>query len=730
MRNRFHAFPCTIVLSLVLSAASSQNIAFTPVELPDENLSGIITCITQDQRGNIWFTCNNSGLFEYDGIRLKSYMHDPLNPHSLANNVLECVYVDNDGYVWVGTYGDGLEKLDTKTGIFTDYKHDDKNPYSISGDTVTCILQDHEGTLWIGNDYTGLDRFDKKTGKFFHYKHKNNDTTSLSFDQVRALYEDREGTLWIGTGAGFGGDENPDNKGGLNRFNKSTGTFTQYLHNDKDPHSLIDNRVRAIYEDTYGNFWVGTSGDGLHTLNRATGKFTRYTYDPKHPERLSRPPVSTAISYDHITFITEDATRKIWIGTLTEGLTRYDPISKKIDRYKLHGTNFNNANDSTAWWAFTSSEGEMWISNFGAHMLRFDPFLQNISQDSSKGSLQSFFQESDSIEWIGTDGKGLARLDKKNNTIKWFVHDPKKSGTISSSNNVFTIYKDKENRLWVATDSGLNLFHPGKEIFSHYLYDPRIKTSISNNFVLPIYEDEKNDLWIGTALGLDKMNPSTGEFTHYKIYPQDSIVGGKNLVTCIAEDNNENLWTGNWSGGGVNLFDSKTHRFKNYLRGQSILGLCVTDNGILWAGSNINGVFRYDNALDSFHLVVDSANGDALAVVSMVKDHNDVWAGGPNGIFRIDGKTNAVARFSKSFGVNLPLNFLAAFKSEEGALIFGNTLGFYSFFPNKLLANNKPPQIVLTDFRTNNQQVQTGENNIFRDAAAIKSIKLNHNQNA
>jgi streptogramin lyase len=144
-----------------------KTLQFTPVDLPDENLSGIITCITQDQRGNIWFTCNNSGLFEYDGIHLKSYIHDPLNPHSLADNFLECVYVDKDGYVWVGTYGDGVERLDTRTGIFTDYKHDDKNPYSISGDSVTCILQDHEGTLWIGTDYTGLDRFDKKTGKIF-----------------------------------------------------------------------------------------------------------------------------------------------------------------------------------------------------------------------------------------------------------------------------------------------------------------------------------------------------------------------------------------------------------------------------------------------------------------------------------------------------------------------------------------------------------------------------------
>jgi ligand-binding sensor domain-containing protein len=63
-----------------------------------------------------------------------------------------------------------------------------------------------------------------------------------------------------------GADGNPERKGGLNRFNKNSNTFTRYLNNKNDPHSLIDNPVRAIYEDTYGNFWVGTSGDGLHTM--------------------------------------------------------------------------------------------------------------------------------------------------------------------------------------------------------------------------------------------------------------------------------------------------------------------------------------------------------------------------------------------------------------------------------------------------------------------------------
>ncbi len=78
----------------------------------------------------------------------------------------------------------------------------------------------------------------------------------------------------------------------LNRFDKHTGKFTRYLHDPGDPHSLINNKVNAILEDSKGNFWVGTAGDGLHTMDRATGKFERHQYDPAHPEKLSRPPLN------------------------------------------------------------------------------------------------------------------------------------------------------------------------------------------------------------------------------------------------------------------------------------------------------------------------------------------------------------------------------------------------------------------------------------------------------
>src|SRR4030095_14825744 len=167
--------------------------------------------------------------------------------------------------------------------------------------------------------------------KSFHYENDPNDPSSLSCNTVRALYEDKQGTLWVGTGSAFYG-ENPgyEGNGGLNKLNKETGKFIRYMHDEKDPHSLIDNRVRAIFEDSRGNFWVGTAGDGLHTMDRSKGTFERHLYDPSHPDKLSRPPIKKIYPdvVDHITFITEDIKGRIWIGTLEGGINVYAPSTQ------------------------------------------------------------------------------------------------------------------------------------------------------------------------------------------------------------------------------------------------------------------------------------------------------------------------------------------------------------------------------------------------------------------
>ena len=66
-------------------------------------------------------------------------------------------------------------------------------PGGISGPQVRAILEDHLGDLWIGTNGDGLNRLDRKTGRVTVYRHDPGDPTSIGSDVVRALLEDRRG---------------------------------------------------------------------------------------------------------------------------------------------------------------------------------------------------------------------------------------------------------------------------------------------------------------------------------------------------------------------------------------------------------------------------------------------------------------------------------------------------------------------------------------------------------
>ncbi|MEP6617286.1 MAG: two-component regulator propeller domain-containing protein, partial [Ginsengibacter sp.] len=282
----------------------SQRVTFNSVPPPEIDPWSIVISITQDSQGYMWFAGN--GIHRYDGMHVVTYRNDPLNPNSLAANAVETLFADDNNLIWIGTQGAGMDCFNTVKKTFTHYPHQQGNENSISGGTIAAITKDREGNIWIGTG-EGLDRLDPKTGKFVHYRYNAGDSTSLSNDMIRAIFVDRQDVVWVGTGSPFHNDAEINNKaGGLNKLDKKTNKFTRYLHNDNDPYSLIDNRVRAIYEDSHGTFWVGTAGDGLHSLDRVTGKFKRYPYDPV---KLSRSPLGTTFTWvdDHITFIREDA---------------------------------------------------------------------------------------------------------------------------------------------------------------------------------------------------------------------------------------------------------------------------------------------------------------------------------------------------------------------------------------------------------------------------------------
>ena len=710
---------------LLLSGAlfvHSQNIAFTQITPPKEAPFPFqITGITQDTLGYMWFT-SGPVLYRYDGYEFTMYKNDPLNPNSLAGERLECIYADKSGFIWVGDFGHGLNRLDPRTGIFMHYRHNKSDASSISNDTVTVITQDHEGYIWVGT-LGGLCRLDQKTGKFTCYQQKANDPASLSNNRVWAIYEDRQGTIWVGTGNSFSFDGTLQGEGGLNRLDKKSGTFTRYMHNPKDINSLIDNKVRAIYEDSRGNFWVGTAGDGLHTMDRAKGTFLRHLYDPAHPEKLSRPYLKRRRTEDGVTFIHEDAMGYIWIGTYKGGLNRYNPATRLVSHYEGRRQT-DSLFDDGPWAIYSSRDGVIWMSTVNANNLyRINPFQKRIPHYAlPEGTVNSFVDEPGNILWIGTV-KGLLRYDRNKESIRRFVNDPNDPSSLSH-NTINSIAKDKEGNIWIGTNKGLNMLNRDKQTFTRYQHNPKNSNSLFSDYIFEALVDSESNLWLVTSNGLDHLNRRTGKFTHYLIDPKDT--------------SNSGIFQNGWNkllvyGYGFRQLDQKNSKFKTNQNLGDLLTLYTDTDNVLWIGST-NGISRYNPALDSFLLFEDPGFSNLIKNVCNIleDDHKNLWLSVSDGIMRINAKRNQTSLYGVKYGIPSFTNiaFHSGYKGQDGEFFFGNSTGFYSFFPDEFTRSSTPPQININNFRLANQLVKPTKNGpLFQPLSEVKEIRLNYDQN-
>lgn len=715
----------SLILLIQLAIANSviaQEIFFNRVLPPEGKTFMHVTGMVQDRQGYMWLATKN-GLFRYDGYDMIHLTHDPLDTNSLALDALEAICTDATGALWIATLGAGLERFDPYTGVFTHFRHNPNNPASLSADWVTAVLVDKEGVLWVGTN-NGLNRFVAQTGMFIHYHNQPNDPTSISSNSVVALYEDQQGMLWIGTGSVY---HNKREEGGLNCLKKKTGKFTRYLHDPKNPHTLIDNRVRAIFEDSRGTFWVGTAGDGLHTLNRKTGAFQRLPYDPVHPEKLSRPPIDKLFGEnDHITFIKEDAAGAIWIGTSESGLNYFDPETKKITHYESEKDTAGAFTSRTGWSAFTSREGVLWISTLHGELFRTNPFKHTIPfYQSSEGAVYTFYEEPNGIFWKGSVKGGLVQHDPHKGTLKRFINDPLNTASLSD-NFVQALKADHQGNLWVGTANGLQLLDKKRGTFIHYRHDPKISGSLSNNFIRSIIEDSKRNLWVGTARGLNRMDRKTGSFKLFLFYPKDTIWLGPNLITSVLEDRQGQIWAGGYQTGGIHQLNPVSGKFKAYLKGIGIYCIYEDASGTLWAGGA--NLFYYNRNSDTFNKFVDSSETTEInGVSSMIEDdQKNLWMASAKGILKINPQRNQTIIYGKHYGVV----FNSAYKGRNGNIYFGHEQGYYAFSPDLVTKGLKAPEILFSGFRLSDRPVKPDKNGPLKEPfPLIKEIRLHHNQN-
>ena len=524
----------------------------------------------------------------------------------------------------------------------------------LSQNDARVILQDRLGFIWIGTQ-DGLNRYDGYEFKVYIYD--PDESTGLSDDYITALYEDRVGTLWVGT-----------KNGGLNRFDRTTGQFTQYRYDPDDPNSLSHDNVQAVYEDQSGTLWLGTRGGGLNRFDRDTGQFISYQHDPQDPNSLSHNDVS-AIAEDHSGFL--------WIATEGGGLNRFDPrLSQTNPGYFTHyqhdPNNFNSLSADIVWSIYLDQMGILWFGTELGGLNRFDPnaagggafthYQYDPLDPRSIGhkDVNEIVEDASGNLWVGTRGGGLNKFDRETQTFTTYQHNANDPSSLSHD-TISSLYFDRAGTLWVGTvGQGINLYNPNTQKFLHLRTEPDNLNSLSYDFVMGVYEDSEGILWVGTiGGGVNAYDQKTGTFTHYKSDPDDSGSISENRVWTIMEDQTGVLWMGTLSGG-LNKFNRETQAFTHYranpdnpnsLSHDLIWTIYRDRQGILWIGTFGGGLDAFDPATETFtHYVSDSDNPETISqniVKAIFEDQSGtLWVGtDEGGLNKFDRETQTFTHY-------------------------------------------------------------------------------------
>ncbi len=491
---------------------------------------------------------------------------------------------DPQGFLWLASDG-GLVKYDGYKTMA--YYHEPSNPNSLANEWVESIYGGMDSFILLGTYGSGLDRFDLSTGNFTHYRYNAKDPTTLSNDTVTAIIKDKQGFFWIGT------------HNGLNRFDPKSGKFTRYKNNPDDRNSLSDNQVRVLYEDHSATIWIGTKSPWVHDggariggLNRfvpQTGKFIRYMHSSD----------TQSLVDNEITAIFEDSKGTFWVGTAGDGLHTmnrdkgtfkrhpYDAAhSEKLSRPPIFRTDTTHVKDYITF-IKEDIKGNIWIGTFSGGINVYDPLTAKATHyGSDKISKQKLAVNYFSTAYRSRDG--ILWISSWNDDL--YKINPYKTAiphnTIGKPATGF--YEESNGVLWITTMQGL--FKKNKDgTVQQFLIDKKVPSvkNVMYNAMFDVVQDNDNNLWIAAVNGLQRFNPITQTFSgyHHDAGKESTLICDS--VITLGKAGNNKFWVGTYHG--LDLMDIQSGTFKHYVHNPkdstSLGGFGFSDEGVAYVSS-------------------------------------------------------------------------------------------------------------------------------------------------
>jgi signal transduction histidine kinase/streptogramin lyase len=148
--------------------------------------------VTEDKLGNLWFGTQAGTIIKWDKKLSGGDVHTGYSLF-MRSGLVNKLTTDKDGFVWVGTMGYGIYRIDPASNNIVEHiSNDGPSEYRLSSESVSDILQYNDSLILVAS--RSLDIINTKTKTVTHITSRE----GLPSNSVMCVQKDTKGIVWLG----------------------------------------------------------------------------------------------------------------------------------------------------------------------------------------------------------------------------------------------------------------------------------------------------------------------------------------------------------------------------------------------------------------------------------------------------------------------------------------------------------------------------------------------------
>ena len=709
------------IIAIVAEASVIPDMRFRRLNTREGLSNSMVNCIYRDSQGYVWLG-TGYGLNRYDGYRIRTYFSYDKDTTTLRNNRVDEIQEANGGRLWLKQgmnytlYDPVTEKVDRTPGRWLASQ-------GIKGG-VEHLHLDSKKNYWIKTYEDGFYYFNPVTKNLKHISFGYGPDQFAKEFGISACAESKEGMIFVST-------------------------YGELMCIDGERGKVIwkeDHVKRAL--DTYNDYWIMVDkDDNIWVITHSTGT---YIY-MKHEKRwytslteLMRAQGFQNVPDDIVVWeVCYDAKGFLWVASDHLGALVLDFKNKEWRQFTNVKGDETSLPDITLKHLYLDQLGRMWIATYKNGVAMCSEAMSNFTS-LAVGDINAICEDKDGYYWLGLNSGGIVKMDPK-------TREPVEKFTKQSlgvpSDVIVGSYAARDGSLWFGTwEGGLLKYKDGQwKNFRASDQGSQLKT----NNIWGVTEDRWGNIWAGVlGGGAVRIDKNTGA--------QRAVTSDNSILKTV--------WTNSISAahnGWLVLGNSEYYALINpgnfkVINGtlpqeQDIKAITVStatnqavmdSRGLLWLVSP-SGVVIYDMKTGQKTLL-DMKSGlhssNALAVTEDTR--HTMWVATDHGVSNInplkqdDGSwVFTVRSFNDRDGLQPgPFNQRAIYCSRTGELLIGGQDGLDIINTLNLGNGDSKERPVFSGLVLFDQEVEVGQaydgHVILEENLDMqKSISLSYDQN-